>query len=898
MTSLSSRLSGNQRFEFVSDAYGADTFAVVRMQGHEAISQLYRFELVLVSDDAQIDLERMLQQNATLQILAPDDARKRTPYSGMLAEFDQLHHANGYTFYRAVLVPRAWRLTLSRTSEVYLNEQTIPQTIEKLLRDAQLAGNNANFKLTGQYRPRSYVCQYQESHFDFISRWMEKEGMYYYFAQDGRSDTLEVVDDKAMHAVDAIAVNYRPADELDTGLAPDSVQAFVCQQRPMPRQVVLQDYNYRKASVPLVVQAQVSPNGVGEAMFYGDNFRNATEGQRYANLRAQELLCGAKVFAGEATAVGLRSGYFMQVSHHYRDDFNGRYLVTEISHEGSQAGALLAGIKTPFGGDQALPGQEIIYRNSFRAIPASVQFRAARTTPKPRVAGIMNATIDAEGSGQYAELDQYGQYKVQLPFDRTDKAADKSSARVRLATPYSGDGHGMHFPLHKSAEVLLSFTDGDPDQPVIVGTVPNSVNANMVDQSNPHENRISTSAGNEVYMSDTKGRESIALHSPGSKSSLLIGKTPPGKTGANMASDSQSFDGISLVTAGAINSFAVGLTNRISVGQSSSAFLTGDSNLSLLHSSKAVIGSQVGMVAGNSVTWNIGRAINLNSQVLTANADNKVTATGSVVLSGGTSGASLAAVAALGRAQTLTKIMLVALGAVNTTASAAAAAGMIAADAEGKYGDTWARATLNGGPGVVQLGTNVLHIIGIAAAVQKYASSYAKLKLVSTMKLDNTGIDLSATFPAGLLPETTTLKMGRDSAVLETTTPANSTGTATLKSEKAEIKVVKFGGAQSTALSITSADATIEASLGPKFSVSQTEIEAKVATAGIAIDSTCVGAVVGTSAITLMADSATTSVGPATIELKATGAKIMFAGNNASINAIGCAMQGTLVQLG
>ncbi|SDV47143.1 type VI secretion system Vgr family protein [Chitinasiproducens palmae] len=521
MTTLSSRLSGNQRFDFASAAYGSDTFSVVRMRGREGISELYRFELILVADDPEIDFDRMLANTATLTILAPDDPTKTTPYSGMIAEFDQLHQASGYTFYRAVLVPRAWRLTQTRTSEVYLNEQTIPQIVTTLLQNAQLAGTDIDTKLTGQYRARSFVCQFQESHFDFASRWMEKEGIYYYFQQDGSKDTVALLDDKSMHPSDALPVNYRPADELDVGLAPDSVQSFSCEARPLPGKVVLQDYNYRRASLPLSAEAVVSASGFGEVMYYGDNFRDAQEGQRYATLRAQELQCRAKRFRAEATAVGLRSGYFIELAHHYRADFNGRYLVTDIQHEGSQAGALLAGIKTPF--TASAPGEEITYRNTFTAIPAATQFRAARLTPRPRVSGTLNATVDAEGSGDYAELDEYGQYTVQVPFDRTDKAAAKGSARVRMATPYSGDGHGMHFPLIKGAEVLLAFADGDPDQPVIVGTVPNSVNSSVVNQTNPTQNRIASKGGNQLLMSDTAGSQGMWLHSPDGNTHIFMG---------------------------------------------------------------------------------------------------------------------------------------------------------------------------------------------------------------------------------------------------------------------------------------------------------------------------------------------------------------------------------------
>src|SRR3954454_12696611 len=106
MSTVAQRLPADRRFEFSSTAYPEDTFAVVRMSGVEAISKPYRFELVLVSDDAQIDFARVVGAGAALRILAPDDASHATPYSGMLAEFDQLHQAGGFTFYRAVLVPR------------------------------------------------------------------------------------------------------------------------------------------------------------------------------------------------------------------------------------------------------------------------------------------------------------------------------------------------------------------------------------------------------------------------------------------------------------------------------------------------------------------------------------------------------------------------------------------------------------------------------------------------------------------------------------------------------------------------------------------------------------------------------------------------------------------------
>lgn len=595
MSTLSERLSSDRRFEFASTACPSDTFAVVRMTGFEAISRPYRFELVLVSDDAQLDLARVLAAKAELRILAPDGSQQATPYAGVLAEFDQLHQAGGFTFYRAVLVPRLWQLSLYRSSEVYLHEQTVPEIIEAILKAARLSpASDYAFKLTGSYRPRSYVCQYQETPLAFLSRWCEREGIYYCFEQVDGVDRLVLLDDRVAQSAEAVTINYRPADELDVGLAPDSVQGFVCRTRPLPRSLVLQDYNHRRASMPLVAQVEISASGIGEEMLYGENFRTEEEGQRYANIRAQELRCGERVFSGEGTAVGLRSGYFMDLSHHYRDDFNGRYLVTEITHEGSQAGALLTGLKTPFDEREG----HTSYRNSFLALPAAIQFRPARTTPKPRVAGTMNATIDAEGTGEYAELDAYGQYKVQIPFDRTEKGAAKGSAPVRMASPYAGSDHGMHFPLHKGAEVLLSFTDGDPDQPVIVGAVPNSLNPNVVDQRNPQDNLISTKGGNQMLMADTKGKEVIWLNSPFHKSSIGIGSVHPEGGGSIYTATTGGSDSVSF---GNSNSMSFGLSNSLSLGTSSS--------IGASFSNSVSFGSSIGIDVSSGISWsaNLGR---------------------------------------------------------------------------------------------------------------------------------------------------------------------------------------------------------------------------------------------------------------------------------------------------
>lgn len=888
----------NKRFEFDSKAYGDDKFAVVEMQGYEALSKPFRFTLTLVSDDAIIDFEKMLSNPATFRIYAPDGTDP-VPYHGVLEEFDQLHRADGYIFYRAVLVPRLWRLSLYRISEVYLNEKSIPDTLEAVLKNGRLTTADYEMKLSGSYRPRSFVCQFQETHLDFLSRWMEKEGMYYYFDHSGTADKLVVVDSRTMHDASALRVDYRPADELETGHSANAVQDFVCRQRPLPYQVVLQDFNYRKAAVQLKVNAIVSEQGVGDVMLYGENFRDADEGNRYAKLRAEEILCGAKTFFAQASAVGVRSGYFLQLDRHYRNDFNGRYLVTEVEHRGSQAGALLHGMKHPFASDTQ--SGETSYHNSFRAIPAALQFRPERITAKPRVAGTLNATIDSEGSGEYAELDEYGQYKVQLPFDQTDKNANKGSARIRMASPYAGSDHGMHFPLHKNAEVLLSFIDGDPDQPVIVGAVPNSENPNVVRQDNAHENRISTAGGNQLYMGDAKDKEVIWLHSPFHNSSIGIGSIDPKGGGSLWTS-----------TVGSSESLTVGVANSITLGAKNTVVAGVQNNLNASISNNFSLGANVGFALSSDMNWKTGRNVTLDdTETVSLKTDAKLLATDACLISGGQRAAVKDTLEKLkGR------IKYAVRGALALNAATAAYAGTLINDnvnsATGKsqpvlgwHPNLGTTLTLMSGAvsGAVVHGLLANSANAIAEAVKKDET------YVSNMKIDSAGIKLDVD---NLVPKQNSTMFVEPAKISMSAHAATTLATSKILIAPTEIKLSANGvAAQETNLELDNATAQLFTQ-NPTGSVTlihkPSNGSAKLTADGFYVKygsvkinaETTQGASMscGRNSISATLQSVVATSGPAELTLSPATAKIELAQSSMELTAAGLRVNGTMIQLG
>ena len=152
------------------------------------------------------------------------------------------------------------------------------------------------------------------------------------------------------------------------------------------------------------------------------------------------------------------------------------------------------------------------YTNSFECIPAKVLFRPALRTPWPRIHGFMNAHVDASGDGKTAELDEQGRYVVRLPFDLQAKDAGKGSPRIRMAQPYAGGRYGMHFPLHKNTEVILAHKDGDPDRPVIVGSLSHPEALSPVADQNQTQGILRSAAENLIRFEDKEGEEHVFVY--------------------------------------------------------------------------------------------------------------------------------------------------------------------------------------------------------------------------------------------------------------------------------------------------------------------------------------------------------------------------------------------------
>ncbi len=521
------------RFTFISAAMDEDTFTVVRFKGREGLSQLYEFDIILDAEDPEVDLKEVLKNPARL-IIQREGADDRVIH-GIPARFEQLHEVRGHVYYRALLVPRLWLSDLYHENQLFL-DKSVPEIIEEILRQAGLTSRDYELKLTAEYPPWEYICQYNETDFNFMSRWMEREGIYYYFDQTDEGEKLIITDSSTAHQDIAgeAGIRYSPPDSLIPSVR-EQVREFTCRQQILPKKVILKDYNYRKPSLDLKGEADVDTEGRGNVYIYGEHFKTPEQGDGLARIRAQELLCRETVYFGEGTVPSFLPGYIFGLEDHYRDSCNRRYLIVELTHEGVQANFLTG---TGNSGPEDEEIQTPSYYNRFTCIPDDVQFRPERRAIKPRLDSTLNARVDAAGDGQYAEIDDQGRYKIKLPFDQSDAGDGKASRWVRMAQPYAGADYGMHFPLHKGTEVVLTFVNGDPDRPIIAGTVPNPETMSPVTSGNHTRSVIRTGGNNEIALEDTDGAQLIKITTPTDGTYFRMGApNPNGPSGMSRGTD-------------------------------------------------------------------------------------------------------------------------------------------------------------------------------------------------------------------------------------------------------------------------------------------------------------------------------------------------------------------------
>ncbi len=486
-----------------------DDVVVVAFRGREALSEPYAIEIGLHTGDAMFNHDDAVLSPATLRFNLGGNAQPYH-YHGVLASVELLHEHEGKMLYRCVLVPKLWQLTLTRHSNVW-TDTSIDAVIKDVLEWSGLSSDDFELRIDETYDPREIIIQYKESNFAFISRWMERVGMFYFFEQGDSGEKLVIVDGKSYDdPTSGPTVQYSPAAEGDE-MAAEAFSTFSSKSRALPANVELWDYDYLNPTLDVKGAHPVATSGgVGEIACYGDdNFLTPGDGDKLAKVRAEQYLATQKVFGGRGRVFHLHAGFPFTLEEHPRSDFcDKNYLITAIDFQGNQ------GVEGGLGLGMLNIDIDEVYISETTAILDGVQFRAPSRAPWPRIEGYESATVCGEADSEYAQLDDHGRYRVRIKFDESDLGDGKASCWVRQQQPYGGTNEGFHFPLVKNTEVLLWFMGGDCDRPVIAGVAPNVLTQSPVPVNNHTKNVIQTINLNLIEIEDNSDNMYMYFYCP------------------------------------------------------------------------------------------------------------------------------------------------------------------------------------------------------------------------------------------------------------------------------------------------------------------------------------------------------------------------------------------------
>ncbi|QQQ03708.1 type VI secretion system Vgr family protein [Lysobacter enzymogenes] len=491
-----------------------DKLRFARMRAREQLGRLYTFELEAISRSPALDLKAMLGMAMSVKVTTPKGYVRH--YHGIVSEVEQTGFEYikdlRYAVYALVLVPKPWLLTQRRDCRIFKNK-SVPELVRLLLSEAGYT--DVKLSLTGSYKAREYCVQYRESDFDFISRLMEQEGIYYYFTHTASTHTMVLADALGAHSANApfARVPYCPPGQKGSRMK-DSITDWSLGRSAHSKRVRLNDYDYLKPRASLQVAeepAEACGGSVGELDVYDypGAYEDLAVGRRYAQVRAEALNVPQARFSGQTDACGLAVGALFKLKDFPLAEYNQEYLVV-------QAETVLVEVDYVSGESATCEP----YFCTFSALRSRQPFRTAQTTPWPRIAGLQTAVVHGK-TPEDIEVDQYGRVEVDFFWSPPGKPRADSSCPVRVASYWAGRRWGaVHIP-RVGQEVVVSFLEGNPDRPLIIGSVYNAdhmppyplpaqrTRSGVRSRSHP---RGGPEDYNEISFEDRKGKEELLLH--------------------------------------------------------------------------------------------------------------------------------------------------------------------------------------------------------------------------------------------------------------------------------------------------------------------------------------------------------------------------------------------------
>ncbi len=511
-------------------------FLVLGMTGHEHLGRMFEYTIELAgalemlppNDPKEVDLHDMIGTVATLKMAAKEDERF---FNGYVTRMVRGEKKGRYETFEMTLQPWLWFLTQNRTSRVF-QEKDIKTILTEVFAD--YTGVQTDWKITAADYPKlDYCVQYNETDFDFVSRLMEDVGIYYFFTHEDGHHKMVLIDDLAKHESrgDSSAINWATA--MQSGA---TITTWHMQEEARIAKAVVTEYDYLAPTTKIegTKDAPKPPEKLGKMEWFEHPARvvqnsvkpdatpAATPATNRAKVRMEELVGLYASAAGRTNARDLAVGMTFKIDSvpAPNDGDNGDYLMVSAVYF------------LDFAQHEAIDDlKETRRREGFRcdfiaisAKPPAPTYRSPRITPWPVIAGVQTAFVvggEAGGEKNEIETDVHGRIKIHFHWDRTGKTDQTSSCWVRVAQPWAGKGFGAWSLPRVGQEVVVQFLDGDPDRPIVTGSVYNKDNpvawklptqATLTGLKSRTSKKGDASTANELRFDDIKDKEYIWFH--------------------------------------------------------------------------------------------------------------------------------------------------------------------------------------------------------------------------------------------------------------------------------------------------------------------------------------------------------------------------------------------------
>lgn len=494
----------------ITTPLGDGELVFYNLNGTESIGRLFEFEVELIREigKGNVSADDLLGQDMTVKLDLPNGSTRY--FNGETVEFRHTGLRNRYIVYRARLRPWLWYLSLTANCRIF-QEKTVVDVIKAVLNDYSFA--DVEYQIDGSYETMDYCVQYRESDFDFISRLMEHDGLFYYFKHQDKKHTLVITDSNQHWQTinDYDTLPYYPAENSERRER-DHIFEWLPKSRVTTGKYEQTDFDFESPSTDLTTKKQnpgAYKNNQLEVYDYPGKYTDTSVGTKLTDKRLEERQMPYSLKEGKGNAAGIVPGMKFTLEQHYFEEENAEHVIVSASY-------------TVQGDDpaSAMGGSGEIFQCSFSAIDQNQAYRSARLTEKPVISGSQTAIVVGK-SGEEIWTDKYGRIKVQFHWDREGSSDENSSCWVRVSQPMAGKKWGWISLPRMGQEVVVSFLEGDPDRPLITGRVYNDEQMPPYElPANQTQSGIKTRSSkdgtaenfNEIRFEDKKGEEELYVH--------------------------------------------------------------------------------------------------------------------------------------------------------------------------------------------------------------------------------------------------------------------------------------------------------------------------------------------------------------------------------------------------